>query len=104
MPKESKIVVQAFLDGTSKKMKNTETDGKELRLFGNGIAWHLSETNIGITMAGWGSVTTRDRLNTLFRIAGIDASVYQQNHDQYIRIGAETSPLGTQDVYYFAKG
>lgn len=104
MRKESQIVVQSFLDGESKKMKNTTTNGKELLLFGNLIAWHAGQNNIGIKMAGWGSVTTRDRLNTLFRLAGIDANIFQRNHEQYIRFGDETKPLGTQDIYYFAKG
>lgn len=101
MRKESRIVIESFLNRKPKKMKNTESTGQELRLFGNTIAWHVGDENIGITMAGWGSDTTRDRLNTLFRLAKISAGIFQRDHEQYISCEGETKPLGTRDVYYF---
>lgn len=103
MRKESRIVIESFLAGKPRKIKNTESTGQELRLFGNTIAWHVGEKHVGITMAGWGSVTTRDRLNTLFRLAKISAGIFQRDHEQYISCDGETKPLGTRDVYYFAK-
>lgn len=63
--KESGRVVDAFLARKSIKGKRTHTDGKALYLHGNKIAWHGDDDSVHATMAGWGTVTTRERLNTL---------------------------------------
>ena len=99
MRKESKIIAQAFLNRESARGKNTATDGQEILLFGNRIAWHRDE-EIAVTLAGWGTVTTWERLNTLFRVAGIDAGVFQRDHVQYITIGEETFPMDSDDIYF----
>ena len=57
-------IIEAFKEKKVKKLSNTESTGKELLLFGNTIAeWRNNE--IWITNAGWKTVTTRDRLQTL---------------------------------------
>jgi hypothetical protein len=63
--KESGRVIDAFLAKKSIKGKRTHTDGKALYLHGNKIAWHGDDDSVHATMAGWGTVTTRERLNTL---------------------------------------
>lgn len=63
--KESGRVVDAFLAKKSIKGKRTHTDGESLYLHGNKIAWHNTDGSVHATMAGWGTVTTRERLNTL---------------------------------------
>lgn len=63
--KESGRVVDAFLAKKSIKGKRTHTDGESLYLHGNKIAWHNTDGSIHATMAGWSTVTTRERLNTL---------------------------------------
>lgn len=45
-------------------------------------------------------MTTRDRLNTLFRVAGIDAGIFQRDHVQYITIGEETFPMDPNEIYF----
>lgn len=57
---------------------NTHTDGNTLFLHGNAIARH-TERGLEITMAGWETVTTRERLNGL---AGV--SVSQSKGEQYL--------------------
>ena len=64
MRKVTRGVVSAFLEGRSKRIDNTETDGVSLRLHGNTIAeWRPD--GLWITDAGWPSRTTRERLNGL---------------------------------------
>lgn len=62
---EGKDVMLAFLKNKKCKRKRTETDGETVWLHGNKIAWRLVDGSICMTLAGWNTVTTRDRLNTL---------------------------------------
>lgn len=57
-------MIKAFLERRYCKVSNTETDGNNLILFGNLIAYHKGG-NIYISSAGWRTVTTKDRLNGL---------------------------------------
>jgi hypothetical protein len=59
------------------------TDGKSLFLHGNEIARHTEDGGIEATMAGWGSKTTRDRLNSLHREVNSGSGFYQKNHTQH---------------------
>ena len=64
MGKTSFKVVHSFLNRKPKCITNTSTDGTSLFLFGNKIAeWKNNE--LWITNAGWFSITTKDRLNSL---------------------------------------
>lgn len=57
-------VIEAFKEQKAKKLSNTESTGKELKLFGNTIAeWRNDK--IWITSAGWKTATTRDRIQLL---------------------------------------
>lgn len=62
--KVTDAISSAFMNKTPKKMGNTETDGKVLKLHGNEIAkW--KDDKLFITSAGWPTVTTKERLNGL---------------------------------------
>ena len=62
--KSIKRANNGYKDQKAKKLSNTESTGKKLKLFGNTIAeWRNNE--IWITNAGWKTVTTRDRLQIL---------------------------------------
>ena len=65
--KITREVCSAFVSGRSKSVSNTCTDGKVLLLHGNKIAEHR-EDGIYITLAGWNSPTTRERLNYFAQI------------------------------------
>ena len=62
----TKEIVKAFLDGTNKKVSNSEVHadctGVKMYLFGNLIAERAGE-RIRVTLAGWNTPTTRERLN-----------------------------------------
>ena len=64
MSKTHKKVIEAFLQGKSAKISNTQTNGKELFLFGNCIARRYGD-DMQVTTSGWNTVTTRDILNML---------------------------------------
>lgn len=85
-------IVDAFLKGKSKKIKSTRTDGKGLYLHGHKIAWVCDEPNpktglmdIAFSMCGWGSVTTRERLNGLLDALGYpQVGISQRKGEQWL--------------------
>jgi hypothetical protein len=75
MRKVTLNAVQAFLQRKRKSSNNTvvSVDKKgnaSMYLFGNRIAVHTHDGRLFITIAGWNTVTTRDRLSGIggFRI------------------------------------
>lgn len=64
MRKVTEQTCNAFLDRERKTSGNTTSTGDDLLLHGNCIAWHDGST-VNLRMCGWGSVTTRERLNGL---------------------------------------
>lgn len=64
MRKVTQEVCMAFMQGRRKTRGNTRTDGGSLYLFNNKIAeWRGGD--LFISLAGWDTVTTRERLNGL---------------------------------------
>lgn len=90
MRKESVKIAKAFLSGRPAKAARTHTNGTTMWLHGHAIAWRKADGTIEATLAGWGTVTTRDRLNTLSRLMGKGARFNQARHCQYFD-GAEIS-------------
>ena len=83
MRQESTVTVLAFLQRKAKRMARTATDGESLTLHGNKIAWHNPDGSVSMTLAGWPTVTTRDRLNTLCWHMISDKPFHQKKHVQY---------------------
>jgi hypothetical protein len=83
MRQTSNVVCKAFIERKAKTANNTHTDGKELMLFGNKIAWWDDEGNLLMTLAGWGTTTTRERLNTLCRMLKIGGRFNQKDKVQF---------------------
>ena len=78
MRKVTRLVCDAFMARQSHTCGNSHTDGTALFLHGNKIAeWR--EDGLYITMAGWHTVTTRERLNGLMGV-----SVSQRKGEQYL--------------------
>lgn len=50
---------------------------------GNIIA-NITPTEITLTLAGWGTPTTRTRLNQIAHHFGLNASYSQRNHEQHL--------------------
>jgi hypothetical protein len=63
-------------------MGNTHTDGQSLFLHGNLIAWHIDDETVAMTLCGWPTVTTRERLNGICTMLQ-RGSWYQMKHEQY---------------------
>jgi len=99
MRKISKLAARAFIEGENFRKDNTSVrvhatiqgKRKEMRLHGNVIAtqeiidsphgpWHK---RLHITLAGWPTVTTRERLNTLLTESNIKQGIWQHKFDQY---------------------
>jgi hypothetical protein len=81
MRKVSKEIASAFIAGKRKTMGNTHTDGKTLWLHGNAIARRNDKGGIEISSAGWETVTTKERLNTVLYY--LNAGYVQQKNWQW---------------------
>ena len=85
MRKETYKIAKAFLEGRPAKASRTSTDGQTVWLHGNRIAYRDEDGHLCITMAGWPTVTTRERLNVLLIVFGYWRwGVAQRNYDQYL--------------------
>jgi hypothetical protein len=81
MRKVTNVTVNAFLSRKSVKMGNTVSDGITLKLHGNVIAeWRGN--SVWVTLAGWPTVTTRERLNGLCDELGL-TGFYQRKGEQF---------------------
>ena len=63
MRKVTEIIKRALLNGESKKVGNTETNGTSVFLHGNEIVRRDPSGLIFATLAGWNTPTTRERVN-----------------------------------------
>lgn len=76
MRKETQKIAGSFIARKPARGARTTTDGTALRLHGNKIAWHLPQNtetglnDVALTLAGWPSVTTRERLNGVIDLLG----------------------------------
>jgi len=84
MRKLTREIVNAFLNGNKKTKGNTSTDGQSIWLHGNQIVETNQDGKIVINNCGWGSVTTRERLNGLLSQIAPHLWVHQSNFNQYV--------------------
>jgi hypothetical protein len=81
--KVTEQAVNAFIAGNKYSNKNTMTDGETLFLHGHPIAKKVGGS-ILLSMCGWGTVTTRERLNGVLCGLGIrGAGFYQRGYVQH---------------------
>jgi hypothetical protein len=102
MRKETHNIATAFSRGLSARGARTETDGTHVWLHGNLIAWRKPGGTICFTLAGWPTVTTRERLNGLLVILGYGAEfgVYQRKGRQWLcRVGMDDIEIGDDEVF-----
>lgn len=85
MKNVTKAVVVAFIAGKGRTIANTSTDGTTLTLHGNVIARKGPDGSIVATLAGWGTATTRERLNGLCVQLGLGQLFSQRKHVQMFR-------------------
>ena len=88
MRKITEKVSDAFLNKQSVCMSNSAVvaadDKVSLYLHSNLIA-RLSDDKLEVTLAGWGTPTTRERLNGLMRTLRLNVRFNQYKGDQYMR-------------------
>ena len=121
MRKETYKVAHAFLTGRPAKAARTHTDGQTVWLHNNRIAWRNTEraktvwwglkippNDVCFTLAGWPTVTTRERINGLLNVFGQSRwGVTQRKHEQYLTFydhlsGVEhLEPIGDNEVISF---
>lgn len=81
--------VRAFLAGTRKRSGNTRTDGSNLYLHGSVIAFKTRDRNnnpvIKITLAGWATATTVNRLNGVLRMSGAPFEITREDGQPWLR-------------------
>jgi hypothetical protein len=102
MRKVTKVITDAFFDRRSRKCGNTRTDGTTVWLFDNPIAKWDGDTLL-ITLAGWDTATTRERLHgiglkadfAIFRDRGVTFIGVRSDHDLSWRDGIVEMPLRT---------
>ena len=65
----------------------------------------LLDGDIGFTLAGWPTVTTRERINGILTTFGYRYwGVAQRDHAQYLVLGGEKMmPLGDHDHFYLSE-
>jgi hypothetical protein len=80
----SKQIANAFFKGKPKTIGNTHTNGHEVFLHGNKIAWKPDNDRLAITLAGWPTPTTRERVNAVLDTFGFKYYVQQVDHTQYL--------------------
>ena len=83
MRKISKSIANAFNKGERRSISNTVTDNDEVLLHGNRIMWKNDSGDICLSMCGWATPTTRERLNALLEVLGSDYRIVQRSGWQY---------------------
>jgi hypothetical protein len=83
MRQGSTSIIRAFIARKAKRLKNDVTDGTRLTFHRNTIAWWNPDGSLSLTLAGYGTVTTRHRLNTICRILFDMKPYHQVRHVQY---------------------
>ena len=86
MRKVTEKIKQAFDQGKSLKVGNTETDGQTVWLHGNAIVKRDGWGVVEWSLAGWNTPTTRERVNGI-----ANAGVYQYKFEPVLN-GQEINP------------
>lgn len=91
MRKITQDVGNAFINGNYRSVGNSMTNGTYLYLHGNEIMYKDDEGKMAFTLAGWGTPTTRERINGVLELLGSKMRVRQKDYDQCITINGEFS-------------
>lgn len=97
MRKITHEVCQAFIDRRPKTVGNSSTDGNTLYLHGNMIANWRNDGKLELTLAGWPTPTTRERLNGLLSLLNCPRRFSQSKYVQYFG----DSPIDINEIRIF---
>ena len=102
MRKVTAEIVKAWARGESRTIGNTSTDGDSIWLHGNPIAWKTGDADIiALTLAGWPTVTTRERLNGVLNFYGIGYRFAQRNFEPVLIIGRDVIEISEFERVHF---
>ena len=82
MRKVTNQIAKAFFNSQSKAIGNTKTDGQSVWLHGNKIAEKTAD-GLKLTLAGWNTVTTRERLNGILQVFNLEGGYNQKAYEPY---------------------
>lgn len=110
MRKVSKEIAKAFIENRKRSIGNSWTEIGAIYLHDNKIAWwedshpdHYKNKHIHLcfSMCGWGTPTTRERLNTLFSLLFESDAVYiqQKNFAQWLTINNRQIEIDEDAIY-----
>jgi len=84
MRKVTQQIANAFAQGNKMTIGNTYTDGNAVMLHGNCIAEKDPWGNITMSLAGWNTPTTRERLNGIAEVLGLKARFTKRGNWAYL--------------------
>lgn len=106
MRAETRKVVSAFIGGTKASGARSYTNGTQLYLFDNLIAWWATTEgnkpdfqNLFITFAGWPSPTTKDRINAIFDMLNLGRPFFTDK--QILYFCEKIRPVDPHEVMHF---
>ena len=104
MRKETHKIAKAFYNRRPASAARTRTNGDVVWLHDNFIAWRTLDGDIGFRLAGWPTVTTRDRINGILSVFGYGRwGVAQRKGEQYLVLGAnKMMPIGDDEHFYIS--
>ena len=97
MRQETQKIMSAFLRGKKASAARTNTDGHNVWLHGNKIAQRSEGDFVDFSLAGWPTVTTRDRVNGLLELSGSGYRVFQKNGTQFLTNGTDVREIGDSE-------
>ena len=97
MRQETHKIMSAFLRGQKASAARTNTDGHNVWLHGNKIAQRSEGDFVDFSLAGWPTVTTRDRVNGLLELSGSDYRVFQKSGTQFLTNGTDIREIGDSE-------
>ena len=98
----SSNAARAFVQGKRFSKSNTSVrvniDGSiEMRLWDNLIATHTASDGTQATLAGWGTATTRARLNAILDALGMRGGFWQHKGEQYYGTDKSNRIISTRE-------
>jgi hypothetical protein len=113
MRKITHMAAHALARGETKSFGNTETIGSyegrftQLVLHESAIVWmdrrDPDVDRVTITLAGWPTPTTRERINGALQVLAIPARLFQHTHRQRVSFGVCSYPVGDHEVITFER-
>ena len=82
MRQVTKLTTEAFRRGEPLRVGDSETDGRTYRLHGNAIAER--DGPVMVSLAGWNTPTTRERLNGITHAFGYPLRFGQHQHSPFV--------------------